>query len=40
MPRRKGRVTKRVLKPDSKYGSVLVSKIMNKVMIGWQETDI
>jgi small subunit ribosomal protein S7 len=34
MPRRKGRVTKRVLKPDSKYGSVLVSKIMNKVMIG------
>jgi small subunit ribosomal protein S7 len=34
MPRRKGRVTKRELKPDSKYGSVLVSKIMNKVMKG------
>ena len=34
MPRRKGRVTKRELKPDTKYSSVLVSKIMNKVMKG------
>jgi small subunit ribosomal protein S7 len=32
MPRRKGKVVKRELKPDSKYSSVLVSKIMNKVM--------
>ena len=34
MPRRKGKVTKRALKPDTKYGSVLVSKVTNKVMKG------
>ena len=34
MPRRKGKVTKRVLRPDTKYGSILVSKITNKVMQG------
>lgn len=31
MPRR-GRITKRLIKKDSKYGSVLVSKFINKIM--------
>ncbi len=34
MPRRKGKVLKRAPKADTKYGSVLVTKIMNKVMRG------
>lgn len=32
MPRRKGKVVKRQTKADTKYSSVLVSKVMNKVM--------
>lgn len=32
MPRR-GQVSKRKIKPDSKYGSVLVQKFINKIMI-------
>ncbi len=32
MPRRKGKVVKRETKADTKYNSILVSKVMNKVM--------
>ena len=32
MPRRKGRVEKRLIPPDPKYGDVLVARLINKVM--------
>ncbi len=32
MPRRKGRVKKREIPPDPKYGDVLVARLINKVM--------
>ncbi len=32
MPRRKGRVEKREVQPDPKYGDVLVARLINKVM--------
>ena len=32
MPRRKGRVEKREIPPDPKYGDVLVARLINKVM--------
>lgn len=37
MPRR-GRITKRKISPDSKYGSVLVQKFMNKIMIAGKKS--
>ncbi len=33
MPRRKGRVEKREVAPDPKYGDVLVARLINKVML-------
>ncbi len=32
MPRRKGRIEKREIPPDPKYGDILVARLINKVM--------
>jgi len=32
MPRRKGKITKRKIAPDGKFGDVLVSRLVNAVM--------
>lgn len=37
MPR-KGSVTKRELAPDKKYGSVLIQRLINKIMLGGKQT--
>ncbi len=34
MPRRTKKVARRVLRPDPRYGSVTVAKLINKVMLG------
>ena len=34
MPRRAKKVARRVLRPDPRYGSVTVAKLINKVMLG------
>jgi len=37
MPRRAGKVVKRVIAPDAKYGSLTVAKFINKIMLRGQK---
>ena len=37
MPRKSSKVVKREIPPDAKYGSVIVSKFINKLMLRGQK---
>ena len=35
---RKGKITKRIIKPDRKFGSVLIQKLIHKIMLNGKKT--